>query len=1200
MSENWLRSQRQTSMTSTAIGNLYARSNSISVSSRSRRPSWSDAKKVWDAGDEEENYSDSHSQILKKLDSYYRKVKRQILAFQSLTTGLFPNHLEPDKKVGHVVENVFCAIAVWSLRQCYCKIDNDQGRAHELGQAAVKCMRGILNCWMKQAKKIEVFKNEQSTKDALHSRFNVFDGSEVEGADEVGQLQICAISIYLLTLVQMITSNLQIIFSMDEVTFVQQLVFSIERAYRTPDYGIWARGSKYNTNTCELHASSIGMAKAALEAMNGFNLYGDQGANWSVVYVDVDAHNRNRTTLDTLLPRESASKNTDAALLLTISWPTFAIHDSTLVQTTTRKCIRKLRGTHGFKRFLRDGQYTDLESKDHRFYETTEMKKFDKNECQWPMFFALMAIDGIFKNNQVQVDEYLTALNPLLRRTTEALDTTSLFTAINSETNSPKSRPITKEQQHSCSSQDISEMMAHYYYVDHSKQQSSTQSEGSDRGSNPPVSMADSSEILHGNFFLFGQSVWIICQLLVDKVLTITDLDPIRRYLSPSERPKPNSRYSSIQDSLRYQYTPNMPKLVASPPFDSVDVTFSDLVIQVVAISESVRLQQVLATYGIQTQTPKQVEPLLIWPPAELVKAYANLGANKKFGFSGRPDRPIGVLGTCKVYRICSKTVLCYPLTFETNDFYVSSDMALLLDNIRSDFEFITKCWRLKGRPIYLIMLRERHLRGPQKADLLELLTQIRNGKISTSIFVRLERLQTAISSACVEHLDFLNNSMCTTLDWLPAVVHEHKSTSEVGHYKSLTDVSKIPIIVEDIDYNNHEFKNQRDDELREFINNTDTALGSLTKHALATYELYRRGGLDWMIRDNYRVRNHLEHLLKEAATWQHWAVIRFVSSLLHKVVDSLAPSVTLLLVRGKTVTLGVFGYEESIIDNPMRPNEIFKIIYGENVFNRSIFHAVLLQELLIDVSVFMSTFPQLFNGILKLRLGWILQAMKLSLEHLKNDVDDVVTLNTLSPNEIKQLLYFVLTTDSQQQTLPGGEIDQRSSFQKRQMDGALCRVPSDFFEHIWSILERTPGGIKLCGIFLPQQPTLSDMTDYELNFSLKIEEMLSKISDPAYRCLVVEMFELINVLLKRNAELCFSQTLDADYLIQEAVNLFQQQTNSTDPYKDFYNLPIQLVGGSTGYMVRVIINYLFNVNLQKVDNIDLNLGSNTDICKIS
>ena len=32
----------------------------------------------------------------------------------------------------------------------------------------------------------------------------------------------------------------------------------------------------------------------------------------------------------------------------------------------------------------------------------------------------------------------------------------------------------------------------------------------------------------------------------------------------------------------------------------------TDLVIQVVLISESVRLQQMLSTYGIQTQTPHQ------------------------------------------------------------------------------------------------------------------------------------------------------------------------------------------------------------------------------------------------------------------------------------------------------------------------------------------------------------------------------------------------------------------------------------------------------------------------------------------------------------------------------------------------------------------------------------------------------------------
>jgi hypothetical protein len=58
------------------------------------------------------------------------------------------------------------------------------------------------------------------------------------------------------------------------------------------------------------------------------------------------------------------------------------------------------------------------------------------------------------------------------------------------------------------------EMMVHYYYVDHSKQHSSAQSEASDRGNNQQTSFSCSSEILYGNYFLFGQAVWIICQLL--------------------------------------------------------------------------------------------------------------------------------------------------------------------------------------------------------------------------------------------------------------------------------------------------------------------------------------------------------------------------------------------------------------------------------------------------------------------------------------------------------------------------------------------------------------------------------------------------------------------------------------------------------------------------------------------------------------
>lgn len=44
----------------------------------------------------------------------------------------------------------------------------------------------------------------------------------------------------------------------DEVAFVQNLVYYVERAYRTPDFGMWERGSKYNSGMPEIHASSIG------------------------------------------------------------------------------------------------------------------------------------------------------------------------------------------------------------------------------------------------------------------------------------------------------------------------------------------------------------------------------------------------------------------------------------------------------------------------------------------------------------------------------------------------------------------------------------------------------------------------------------------------------------------------------------------------------------------------------------------------------------------------------------------------------------------------------------------------------------------------------------------------------------------------------------------------------------------------------
>lgn len=93
------------------------------------------------------------------------------------------------------------------------RIDDDRGKSHELGQSTVKCMRGILECWVKQSARVEAFKTRQSAAHALHVKFHLTTGEPVLSDEQYHHLQIDVVSLYLLFLVQMITSGLQIIYT---------------------------------------------------------------------------------------------------------------------------------------------------------------------------------------------------------------------------------------------------------------------------------------------------------------------------------------------------------------------------------------------------------------------------------------------------------------------------------------------------------------------------------------------------------------------------------------------------------------------------------------------------------------------------------------------------------------------------------------------------------------------------------------------------------------------------------------------------------------------------------------------------------------------------------------------------------------------------------------------------------------------------
>ncbi|XKL60608.1 hypothetical protein PGB90_007665 [Kerria lacca] len=953
---------------------------------------------------------------------------------------------------------------------------------------------------------------KQCSEFALHSKFDLSTGMEIFNDEEYPHLQIDVVSLYLLFLVQMITSGLQIIYTQDEVSFVQTLVYYVERAYRIPDFGMWERGSKYNDNTPEIHASSIGMAKSALEAINGCNLFGEKGASWSVIYVDIDAHNRNRSIFETLLPRESCSKDVDASLLPTMSFPAFSSQEKILCQITISNVVRKLKGRYGFRRFLRDGYKTVVEDSSRRFYNVGEIKEFENIENEWPLFYIFMIIDGVFKNNDEQIDFYRQLLHDILKY----------------DKNGDPVVPM-------------------YYYVS----RENIEFEKAEYGSQ--IRLPADENLGEDCLFLWNQSLYIISQLLTAGLLHVNELDPIRRFLPSYSQPKKMDRYSAFQSVA------------------------TDLVVQVVLIAESMRLQAMMGTYGIQTQTPHEVEPVQIWSSKQLEKVYKNLGVNTKLRLTGRPMRPIGSLGTSKIYRVCGMTVLCYPLMFEISEFYLYRDMALLIDDIKTEIEFVCRYWRLSGRPTVCLVIREEHMRDPQFNKMVDLLAMFKKGHCD-SVKVRIGRLQNLLSSSCIEHLDFMKLTEKPNLEILQfqQLVHDY-----IG-YQSLTDVPKAMHYSEKLTditeyYNKASFEILDDIRTNSGIYKKAQLFGILQQKEGPCYEYNGR-----------TIREHLQDLYYKAGSLQYWLAVRYCSSLLQHMVDSISPFITSLLVSGRQLTVGVIGHKEIVFDKPMTPAEIHTVMYS-TIQTYNVIHTVLQQEIILYCGKLVATHVNMFKGILKIRVGWVLEAMRQYLIMKGRPGED---LENLSPSEIRQLLFKLLSVRE------WAAKENINSLQRRKLEGCWCRVPSHFYEQVWDVMYRIPKGIKIKGHLFPHQSSLINMTRSELNFALLIEETLIHIKEPEYRQIIVELLCILSTILSRNPELTFQEQLNLDELVQEGFEMYCKD-NKESSNQGIHEFISKKQAITTSYLARAIVNNMLKESELETSLMDMEKYDN-DYCTIS
>lgn len=358
-----------------------------------------------------------HLALRIKLNRYFDEVKFVIVDKQNPITGLLPAstavNSHGDYRDAWVRDNVYSILAVWGLGIAYRALDDDDGRGQQLQDRTVHLMRGLLRSMMAQSEKVEAFKKSRDPKDALHAKYDTETGGTVVGDDAWGHLQTDATSVFLLMLVQMTASGLRIIWTDEEVNFIQNLVYYIERAYRVPDFGIWERGAKSNHGRVELNASSLGMAKAALEALAGFNLLGSHGSPRSVIHVSPDNIAQADITLRAMLPRESHTKEVDAAVLSVVGFPAFAVHDRGLRKRTLREIKSKLEGKYGLKRFLRDGHQTAVENEGRLHYEAEELKRFEHIESEWPLFFVYLLLDAQLSGDHAEADRYATLLQGL-------------------------------------------------------------------------------------------------------------------------------------------------------------------------------------------------------------------------------------------------------------------------------------------------------------------------------------------------------------------------------------------------------------------------------------------------------------------------------------------------------------------------------------------------------------------------------------------------------------------------------------------------------------------------------------------------------------------------------------------------------------------------------------------------------------------
>ncbi|XP_027894232.1 phosphorylase b kinase regulatory subunit alpha, skeletal muscle isoform isoform X2 [Xiphophorus couchianus] len=951
-----------------------------------------------------------------KLDNYARIVQETILQHQDPVTGLLPGSTDhPD---AWVRDNVYSIASVWALSLAYRKNadrDEDKAKAYELEQSVVKLMRGVLQCIMRQLDKVEKFKYSRSTKDSLHAKYNTRTCATVVGDDQWGHLQVDATSLFLLFLAQMTASGLHIIYTQDEVDVIQNLMFYIEAAYKVADYGMWERGDKTNQGITEINASSIGTAKAALEALDELNLFGAKGGPGSVVHALADDIQHCQSILTSMLPRASISKEVDAGVLAIITYPAFAVEDMSIVNMTKEEIISKLQGRYGCCRFLRDGHRTPREDPNRLYYESAELKLFENIECEWPLFWTYLILDGIFSNSHEQVLEYQEALEAILIKQKDGIRLLPELYSV----------PPDKVEEE--------------YMNPHSVER-----------------------IPMGKCPLkWGQSLYILGKLLSEGFLAPGEIDPLNRRFSTIPKPDVVVQVSILAetDEIKGLLMKNGINVETVADIHPIHVQPSRVLSHIYArLGRNPRLGLTGRPYrriGVLGTSKFYIirSTIFAFTPQFIDHQQFYLALDNKMIVEMLRNE---IAYLASRWRITGRPTVTFPIsqTMLTED-RTDLDPAVIatLKKLQDGYyggartqtgklsEFLTTscCAHLSFLDGKGSGSMGRHgdqydddddddgdgymheLRCDDEADdlaqYLDHLLAHSSPKKSKRQPGGLGRFKAAATKT-KEMVSLMSKAQDLNVHnvnmYLPSkLFHSCQPSLNLNlpdpSEPQETESSAVSVTAESgiprdksgaIDY----------DALVQLLKDTK----NLQDQADILYILFKDKGMEWDTQlqgKGSTVRSLLSELYEKAGDLKHWGLIRMISGMLKKKVEELDSACSDLLAHQKHLTVGLPPEpREKTITAPIPPDQLAALI--DEASDNNISLAILTQEIMVYLAMSIRTQPSLFSEMFRLRIGLIIQVMATELAQSLSCSGEEATesLMSLSPSELKNLLHHILS----------------------------------------------------------------------------------------------------------------------------------------------------------------------------------------------